>query len=189
MMVVWGGRVLLIGILARSQDSALALATWAATWGVVTVISNSTRMVQQIIIKYRHQVSDRILLKFTLTVGLICSLVLLIMGNSAVGDAMLTAFVGNDRPLVASIKPVLQICTIIPLLVAVQNATQGFLVSAGRTGTVNLSTWLGTGMLLLVATIAVNSGIQGAIAAAMAMVLALSIEITCLLLKSRSSFK
>lgn len=185
MMVVWGGRVLLIGILARSQDSALALATWAATWGVVTVISNSTRMVQQIIIKYRHQVSDRILLKFTLTVGLVCSLVLLIMGNSSTGDAMLTAFVGNDRPLVASIKPVLQICTIIPLLVAVQNATQGFLVSAGRTGTVNLSTWLGTGTLLLVAMIAVNSGIPGAIGAAMAMVLALSIEITCLLLKSR----
>ena len=44
-------------------------------------------------------------------------------------------------------------------------------------------------MLLLVATIAVNLGIQGAIAAAMAMVLALSIEITCLLLKSRSPFK
>jgi progressive ankylosis protein len=185
MMVVWGGRVLLVGILARSQDSALALATWAATWGVVTVISNSTRMVQQIIIKYRHQVADRLLLKFTLTVGLICSLVLLIMGNSSIGDAMLTAFVGSDRDLVASIKPVLQICTLIPLLVAVQNATQGFLVSAGRTGTVNLSTWLGTGMLLLASTIGVNAGMQGAIAAAIAMVLALSIEITCLLLKSR----
>ena len=104
-------------------------------------------------------------------------------------DALAFFFVGNDRLLVASIKPVLQICTIIPLLVAIQNATQGFLVSAGRTGTVNLSTWLGTGMLLLVTTIAVNSGIQGAIAAAMAMVLSLSIEITCLLLKSRSSFK
>ena len=185
MMVVWGGRVLLIGILARSQDSALALATWAATWGVVTVVSNSTRMVQQIIIKYRHQVSDRILLKFTLTVGSVCSLVLFIMGNSTTGDAILTAFVGNDRALVTSIKPVLQICTIIPLLVAIQNATQGFLVSVGRTGTVNLSTWLGTGMLLLVATVSVNSGIQGAIAAAIAMVLALSIEITCLFLKSR----
>jgi progressive ankylosis protein len=43
MMVVWGGRVLLVGILARSQDSALALAAWAAAWGVITVISNSTR--------------------------------------------------------------------------------------------------------------------------------------------------
>ena len=107
------------------------------------------------------------------------------MGNSATGDVILTAFVGNDRALVTSIKPVLQICTIIPLLVAIQNATQGFLVSAGRTGTVNLSTWLGTGMLLLVATVSVNSGIQGAIAAAIAMVLALSVEITCLLLKSR----
>jgi progressive ankylosis protein len=186
MMVVWGGRVLLVGILARSQDSALALAAWAAAWGVITVISNSTRMIQQIVIKYRHQVSDAMLLKFTLTVGLICSFVLFTMSSTAMGNTIVTAFVGDDRDLVASIKPVLQICMLIPLLIALQNATQGFLVSAGRTGTVNLSTWLGTGTLLLVATLMVNAGVSGAIAAAIAMVSALSIEITCLFFKSRS---
>jgi progressive ankylosis protein len=186
MMVVWGGRMLLVGILARSQDSALALAAWAAAWGVITVISNSTRMIQQIVIKYRHQVSDSMLLKFTLMVGLICSFALFIMSSTAIGNTIVTAFVGDDRDLVASIKPVLQICMLIPLLIALQNATQGFLVSAGRTGTVNLSTWLGTGTLLLVATLMVNAGVSGAIAAAIAMVSALSIEISCLFLKSRS---
>lgn len=185
MMVVWGGRMLLVGILARSQDSALALAAWTAAWGVITVISNSTRMVQQIIIKYRHQVSDTRLLKFTLTVGLVCSFALFVMSGTPIGNTIVTAFVGDDRALVASIKPVLQICTIIPLLVALQNATQGFLVSAGRTGTVNLSTWLGTGTLLFMATLMVNIGISGAIAAAIAMVSSLTIEISCLFLKSR----
>jgi progressive ankylosis protein len=178
--------VMLVGILARSQDSALALAAWAAAWGVITVISNSTRMIQQIVIKYRHQVSDSMLLKFTLMVGLICSFVLFTMSSTPMGNTIVTAFVGDDRDLVASIKPVLQICMLIPLLIALQNATQGFLVSAGRTGTVNLSTWLGTGTLLLVATLMVNAGVSGAIAAAIAMVSALSIEISCLFFKSRS---
>jgi progressive ankylosis protein len=185
MMVVWGGRVLLVGILARSQDSALALAAWTACWGLVSVIANSTRMVQQMIIKYRHQVSDRQLLKFTLTVGLMCSFVLFIMGNTPMGGGMMRAFVGNDRDLVDNIRPVLQICTWVPLLVALQNATQGFLVSAGRTGTVNFSTWLGTGTLLLVATIGVSRDMSGALAAGIATVFSLSIEITCLFLKSR----
>lgn len=185
MMVVWGGRVMLVGVLARAQDSALALAAWTAAWGVITVVSNSTRMVQQIIIKYRHQVSNARLLKFTLSVGLLCSSALFIMGGTPLGNAIVTAFVGDDRELVRSIKPVLQICMVIPLLVALQNATQGFLVSAGRTGTVNFSTWLGTGTLLLVATLMVNAGFAGAIAASIAMVSALTIEISCLFLKSR----
>ncbi len=187
MMVVWGGRVLLVGIIARSQDSALALAAWTAAWGVILVIANSTRMIQQIIIKYRHKVSDRQLLKFTLTVGVLCSLVLFFMGNTPIGNGMIQAFVGNDQDLVESIKPVLRICTLVPLLVALQNATQGFLVSAGRTGTVNLSTWLGTATLLMIAAFSVGVGIQGALAAAIAMVSALAIEISCLFLKSRSA--
>ena len=185
MMVVWGGRVLLIGIIARSQDSALALAAWTAAWGVIVVISNSTRMIQQIIIKYRHTVPDLQLLKFTLTVGVLCSSVLLIMTNTPIGDSIVKTFVGNDRDLVASIKPVLQICSVVPLLVALQNATQGFLVSAGRTGTVNLSTWLGTATLLLISVSGVNAGMSGALAAAIAMVGSLSIEISCLFWKSQ----
>ena len=187
MMVVWGGRVLLVGVIARSQDSALALAAWTAAWGVILVIANSTRMIQQIIIKYRHKVPDRQLLQFTLTVGFLCSFVLLVMGNTTIGNGMIQAFVGNDRDLVNSIRPVLQICTLVPLFVALQNATQGFLVSVGRTGTVNLSTYLGTGTLLLVATLCVSLNLPGALAAAIAMVSALAIEISCLFLKSRSA--
>ena len=187
MMVVWGGRVLLVGIIARSQNSALALAAWTAAWGVIVVISNSTRMIQQIIIKYRHTVPDQQLLKFTLTVGFVCSSVLLIMTNTPIGDSIVQTFVGNDRELVDSIKPVLQICSVVPLLVALQNATQGFLVSDGRTGTVNLSTWLGTATLLLIAVLGVNAGMGGAFAAAIAMVSSLLIEITCLFLKSRGA--
>ena len=183
MMVVWGGRAILISILARAEDSTIAIAAWSAAWGLVLVIANSTRMVQQMVIKYRHQVSDRQLLTFAISVGAACSSLLLLMSVTPIGDRIVQSFIGNDIILANSIKPVLLICTIVPLFVALQNATQGFLVSENRTGHVNLSTWLGTGTLLIIATFAINKGMNGAMAAAIAMITSMLVEVTCLLWK------
>jgi len=183
MMVVWGGSAILISILARAEDSTIAIAAWSAAWGLVLVIANSTRMVQQMVIKYRHQVSDRQLLSFAISVGAACSSLLLLMSVTPIGDRIVQSFIGNDLTLANSIKPVLLICTIVPLFVALQNATQGFLVSENRTGHVNLSTWLGTGTLLIIATFAINKGMNGAMAAAIAMITSMLVEVTCLLWK------
>ena len=183
MMVVWGGRAILISILARAEDSTIAIAAWSAAWGLVLVIANSTRMVQQMVIKYRHQVSDRQLLTFAISVGAACSTVLLLMSVTPIGDRIVQSFIGNDLTLAKSIKPVLLICAIVPLFVALQNAIQGFLVSENRTGHVNLSTWLGTGTLLIIATFAINKGMNGAMAAAIAMITSMLVEVTCLLWK------
>ncbi|MDB9309750.1 hypothetical protein PN471_14115 [Aphanizomenon sp. CS-733/32] len=181
MMVVWGGRAILISILARAEDATIAIAAWSAAWGLVLVIANSTRMVQQMVIKYRHQVSDRQLLTFAISVGTACSSLLLLMSITPIGDRIVQSFIGNDLTLANSIKPVLLICAIVPLFVALQNATQGFLVSENRTGHVNLSTWLGTGTLLIIATFAINKGMNGAMAAAIAMITSMLVEVTCLL--------
>ena len=183
MMVVWGGRAILISILARAEDATIAIAAWSAAWGLVLVIANSTRMVQQMVIKYHHQVSDRQLLTFAISVGAACSSLLLLMSVTPIGDRIVQSFIGNDLTLANSIKPVLLICTIVPLLVALQNAIQGFLVSENRTGHVNLSTWLGTGTLLIIATFAINKGMNGAMAAAIAMITSMLVEVTCLLWK------
>ena len=183
MMVVWGGRAILISILARAEDSTIAIAAWSAAWGLVLVIANSTRMVQQMVIKYRHQVSDRQLLSFAISVGAACSSLLLLMSVTPIGDRIVQSFIGNDIILANSIKPVLLICTIVPLFVALQNAIQGFLVSENRTGHVNLSTWLGTGTLLIITSFAINKGMNGAMAAAMAMITSMLVEVTCLLWK------
>jgi progressive ankylosis protein len=185
MLVSWGGKALLVGAISRAADGQIALAAWPAAWGLVLVIANSTRMVQQIIIKYRDRVSDRLLLNFALSVGLACSLFLLFISTTPIGETIVRAFIGSDRLLVERIKPVLLICAIVPLLVAVQNATQGFLVSAGKTGSVNLATWLGTSALLGIAYLAVSMGVNGAIAAAIAMISAMTIEISLLLWQRR----
>jgi progressive ankylosis protein len=183
MLVVWGGRALLIGVISRAQDASLALAAWPAAWGLILVIANSTRMVQQIVIKYRGKVSDLRLLKFTLMVGSACSLLLLMISTTSLGDQIIQGFIGSDRDLIDRIKPVLLFCTGIPLLVAVQNATQGFLVSEKRTGTVNFSTWLGTASLLIMASTSVRFGVSGSVAAAIAMSCSMVVEVACLLLQ------
>jgi progressive ankylosis protein len=185
MMVAWGGRTLLVGVIARAVDAPLALAAWPAAWGLVLVIANSTRMVQQIIIKYRHRVTDARLLNFALTVGASCSLLLLLMSTTPIGTQIIQSFIGSDRDLVDRIRPVLLICTLNPLLVAVLNAVQGFMVSEGRTGSVNLATWLGTFALLGVAIGAVNQGWSGAIAAATAMLAAMLVEVGCLIVQRK----
>lgn len=152
------------------------------------VIANSTRMLQQIVIKYRHQVSDRQLFTFAISVGAACSLLLLLMSVTPVGDSygalryrIVQSFIGNDIALANSIKPVILICTIVPLLIALQNATQGFLVSEGRTGHVNIFTFLGTVTLLIVTSLAINKGLNGATSAAIAMITSMTVEVSCLL--------
>jgi progressive ankylosis protein len=187
MLVTWGGRALLVAIVARAVDAPIALAAWPAAWGLVLVIANSTRMVQQIIIKYQSQVAPRLLLTFAVTVGLSCSGLLLLLSTTAWGDRLIQAFIGSDRALVDGIKPVLLICTAIPLLVALQNAIQGFLVGRGRTGQVNLATWLGTAVLLGLAGILVSKGLPGALAAAIAMGVAMCTEVFLLGKQSQRS--
>lgn len=186
MLVTWGGRALLVGAISRSVDAPIALAAWPAAWGLVLVIANSTRMLQQIIIKYQGRVADRVLLNFALSVGVSCSILLLFISTTTIGEWVIQAFIGSDRDLINSIKPVLLICAGIPLLVALQNATQGFLVGAGKTGGVNQATWIGTTVLLGIAWLSVRGGLSGAIAAAMAMVAALLIEVLFLVLKRRA---
>ncbi len=185
MMVAWGGRTLLVGVIARATDAPLALAAWPAAWGLVLVIANSTRMVQQIIIKYRDQVTDARLFNFALTVGASCSLLLLLISTTPIGTQIIQGFIGRDPDLIDRIRPVLLICTVNPLLVAMLNAVQGFMVSEGRTGSVNLATWMGTAMLLVMAGIAVSLGCAGAIAGAIAMLAAMLVEIGCLIVQRR----
>lgn len=180
MLVVWGGRALLVGIIARAQDADIALAAWPAAWGLVLTIANATRMVQQIIIKNRGQVADRQLIAFALSVGTLCSLLLLLGSTTPLGLIVVESFVGKDSALVEAIRPVLLLCAFVPLLVAVQNATQGFLVASGQTLGVNRATWIGTIILLLVAFLGVQFGVAGTIAAAIAMIIALATEVSCL---------
>ncbi len=177
MMLVWGARAALVGIVARANDGEIALAAWPAAWGLVLVIANSTRMVQQIIIRNRKLLPDRLLIIFAITVGIACSLILLLVSGTPLSEQAIGWFIGNDRELIARVRPVLLICAVVPLLVSIQNAVQGFLVSEGRTWGVNHAAWVSAIVMLGTAYLGVNFGQNGAIAAAIGMVVSGIMEI------------
>jgi progressive ankylosis protein len=181
MVLVWGSRAALVGIVARANDGAIALAAWPAAWGLVLVIANSTRMVQQIIIRNRKLMPDKLLITFAITVGIACSLVLLLVSGTPLSTKAIGWFIGNDRELISRVRPVLLICAITPLLVSIQNALQGFLVSEGRTWAVNQATWMGAIMMLGTAYFAVQASLNGSISAATGMVIGGITEIGYLL--------
>jgi progressive ankylosis protein len=186
MIVGWGARAALVGIVARANDGTIALAAWPAAWGLVLVIANSTRMVQQIVIRNRKLIPDRVLIIFAVSVGLICSLILLVVSGTPISDRAISYFIGSDQELVARVRPVLCICAVMPLLVSVQNALQGFLVSTGQTWGINHAAWIGAAVMLGMAFWAANIGQDGAVAAAIGMIFGGIAEISYLLYCWRS---
>lgn len=180
MLVVWGGRAILVAIVARAVDATVALAAWPAAWGLALVVANATRMVQQVTIKNRDLVSQQLLLGFALSVGAAFALLLIVIGASPIGRVIIDAFVGRNAELADRVQPVVLWCGVVPLLIAVQNGVQGLLIADGRTSRVNLATWIGTASLLLVSSALVVWGLPGATAAAVAMVTALTVETACL---------
>jgi hypothetical protein len=186
MMLGWGARAALVGIVARANDGSIALAAWPAAWGLVLVVANSTRMVQQIIIRNRKLIPDRVLIIFAISVGIVCSLILLAVSGTPMSEQAISYFIGSDRELIARVRPVLLICAVMPLLVSLQNALQGFLVSSGRTWGVNHAALVGAIIMLSTAYLASQLGQNGAVSAAIGMMLGNMMEIGYLFYSWRS---
>lgn len=176
MIWLWGGRALLTSVISHAGDGAIALAAWPVAWGVVVLIGNSTRMVQQVVIRNRGTVSDRALAVFVATVGLAASLSLMPFAVGPIASRFLSFFVGNDELLLGHVQPVLVLCLPVPFLVAFQNGLQGCLIRAGKTARVQSGAVIGTMTLLAVAWLATRHGLSGTFAASMAMSLSLAVE-------------
>jgi hypothetical protein len=183
MLVVWGGRAALIALVARSLDAPIALAAWPAAWSLVSVISNATRMVQQITIRYAAGVPPRTLLGFAASVGAVCGALLLLL--ALLGQLALGAFLAGDPVLVDNARPVLFVCSLVPLEIALQNCYQGLLIARGVTRAVSLGAWVGTGVTLAACALGVFGGLPGAAAAAIAMAGGYAAELATLALAFR----
>jgi Na+-driven multidrug efflux pump len=139
-------------------------------------------MVNQVVIRNRGRAPDGLLLRFAISVGATGTAVLIAITATPLCGAALAAFVGHDPELLASIRPVLLVCAVVPLIVSLQNALQGILIDTGRTGRVNAAASSGTAVLLGSALALVAAGCSGGLAASIAMDAALVFE-TALLLK------
>lgn len=177
MLTVWGGRVALTAIVARSVDASIALAAWPAAMGIIILIANSTRMVQQIAIAHRSSLSIKGLVQFATSVGFPCALALFLLGATPIGKKGLVYFVGGDLTLLDAVATPIAIATLAPLLVVFQNLLQGLLIAEKRSRAINVATVISTIALLGAASLFVSTGVAGATAAAVALCLALGVEV------------
>jgi len=180
MLFMWGGRAALIAVLARAQDSELALAAWSASWGFVILIANLSRMVQQLVIKYSRQVPVSRLLGLGLAAGGLCSLLLTLLGHTAWGHSLLALLIGGDPHLLAAAQAVVAYSLAVPMLVAAQNVLQGFCIVAGRNAWVNGAGLVGVVVTLALAGWGVDQGWPGASVGAGAVALGLAAEVSLL---------
>lgn len=180
MILVWGGRALLIGLVARSQDNTLALAAWPAAWGLVLAIANATRMVQQIVISHAEHVELNLILRFSFIVGFCCSLVLVFLGLTPWGETLLQLYLGQNRDLLKAVHPVICYAALFPLFLAFQNALQGLLISRQQNWFINFATLMGVLLMLFLCWFFVSLGLPGALSAAWAMLWGTLVEILLL---------
>lgn len=179
-LVVWAGRAILLAVIARASDGPIALASWTAGWGLVLVLANATRMVQQVIIRRRNVLANGDLLFFASSTGLLCSAILVSMCFSSVSEKLLVLFLGKNEDMIAHVFPVLVFCSLIPLFVALQNALQGFLIGNGQTKTINFASYCSFVLLLGTSWCLVRLGIPGAKAASLGMLCSYAVELSIL---------
>ncbi len=180
MMVMWGGRAALVAILARSVDSQLALAAWAASWGFVILLGNLTRMVQQLVIKYARKVPVGRLFALGGVAGLTCTAGLALLAFSSPGLGLLGILLGGQPELLKAAQSVVAWSVPLPLLVAYQNVFQGYCISVGKSLWINIAGLVGVVLTVAVAWVGVSRGLPGATVAAVAVVLGLALEVAIL---------
>jgi hypothetical protein len=180
MLVIWGGRALYIAAIARAVDGPLALAAWPVAMCVVVLVANATRMVQQVVIRYRTRVPSGELWRFALSVGAAATATLFLISATPLGAWAVASFVGQDAGLRVRVAPVLLTCSIIPLLAAAQSALQGLLIGSGDSGAVYRATWLAVSVQAIACLTGVALGMPGALAAGVALVIGFSVEVAVL---------
>lgn len=180
MVVVWGGRALLVAVIARSADGPLALAAWPAAWNFLLLVANCTRMVQQIIIAQARQLSRSLLIRFAAAAGILASACLVFLAFSGAGATVLLGLLGGQQDLYRTGLPVLQIGCCLPLIVAAQNACQGFCIVAGDNWRIQQATLASLATTLIVTGVLVHSGSSGTICAILGMLAGLLVEVSVL---------
>ncbi len=179
-MIVWGARALILGVIARAPDGVFGIAVWTAAMGFVLPIANATRMMQQIVISSTN-VHRQTLLRFTLLIGTGCSAPLLVLGFSESGLVLLRALLGDNPNLSIASLLVIKLCFVLPLLTALQNSYQGFLILSGNHWWINAATLINVVVSLGSTMTFIKSGMSGEASAAIATIIGLFVEVGLLM--------
>jgi hypothetical protein len=187
MVAVWGGRAMLVAVIARAVDGPLALASWPAVWNLLLLVANCTRMVQQIIIAQARQLGSGLLLRFALTTGGLASALMIMLAFSGAGGRVLLSLLGYQWELYTVALPVLRLGCLLPLLVAAQNALQGFCIVYGRNWRIQQATVASLATTLGVTSALIYAGASGTVSAIWGMMLGLTAEVIVLAVALRGA--
>ncbi|MCT4629054.1 hypothetical protein [Winogradskyella sp.] len=186
MMVIWGTRALLVFLLSFSIDSKKALILWPIIWGIVLVVSNGTRMVQQVYIASKSDFSSSAIKLFCASVAILFTLLLVWLIATSWGNSVLETSMGELVNYKDFIIACLGYFILFPALTTLQNILQGELIISQKTKAVGTSAIPSHILLVIIAYVLIKMNISGLTSLAIALNIGLVCEIFLLWWFSKS---
>lgn len=180
MMIIWGTRTLIIFMLSYAIDAKNALMLWPIIWGIVLVVSNGTRMVQQVYIASKEEFSKSAINTFVITVAFAFTLLLLLIIFTPWGSKIINFSMGNLSHYNSLVLSGLIYFIFFPALTTVQNILQGALILKNKTNVIGIAAMPSHLALATIAYLLITLNVSGMIALAIALNLGLVIEILIL---------
>lgn len=177
MIVIWGTRALLIFLLSFAIDSKTALSLWPIVWGIVLVISNGTRMIQQVYISSKDDFSVAAIKQFCLSVAMAFTSLLLFLVLTPWGNSIIALSMGGLVEYKSLIITCLAYFLFFPGLTALQNILQAELIIQNKTKAVGMAAIPSNMLLVVVAYTFIQMGYSGMTALAISLNVGLLCEI------------
>ncbi len=176
MIVIWGVRALLVFLLSYSVEPVKSLTIWPIVWGFVLVLSNGTRMVQQVYIS-QVESSKESMNYFIFSVGVVFSILLVMILYHPVGREVIRFSIANLSQLEAEIYSSLSYFILFPFLTTWQNAFQGVLIKEHKTKSISKAAFYSHLLIIVLAISFIFQEINGVKAIALSLNIGLIFEL------------
>ena len=177
MMVIWGTRMLLVFLLSYAVDSKVSLILWPVIWGIVLVVSNGTRMIQQVYISYKRDFTKEAVKIFCSSVALLFTMLLIVIIFSPWGNTIIEISMGKLVKYKEIVLRGLSCFLCFPALTTLQNLLQGELIIQQKTKVIGIATIPSHLLLIIVAVVLIKMNFSGIYSLAIALNLGLSCEV------------
>lgn len=141
--------------LARTVDPSIALASYQVAWSFSYIFAAVAFNIHQLVIVFAREAEHRLaVLKFSMLMGTLGSLLLFIVAVTPLGTVALTRLIGVTPELATQALRAIAFLSMMPILTCISEYCAGLLIIAGQTRyltagkVVNVVTILATSLLL-----------------------------------------
>ncbi len=128
------------GIARAPGPATTTLAAYGVAWGIVTLIRSPLRMLNQCILVYVDGMNDPrwpTVKKFSLLVGILISIIMLVIGLTPLGAWLLTTVMAVSTPIAELAQQVIAAFWLFPLIKAWRESFWGILMEKNTTGIIS----------------------------------------------------